>query len=197
MAYNNPANAAMPYLNQIPGMMEGYFNPYISSGQNAMGMLQGQYGNLINDPNAMIAKWGAGYQQSPGYQFQVDQATKAANRAGAAGGMLGSPMEQQQLSGTINNLANQDFQQYLQNVMGAYGLGLSGEQNINQMGFNASDDLARSLAENMQNQAQLAYSGQQNQNQYDQYRNQQRQGWWGAGLGAVSSALPWVAGMFL
>ena len=68
---------------------------------------------MVNDPNALYSKFGQGFQQSPGYKFQVDQATNAANSAASAGGMLGTPAEQQQLAGTVGGLANQDFYNYM------------------------------------------------------------------------------------
>lgn len=153
----NPANAGMPYLNQI----SQYFQPYWNAGNQALGALQGQYGQLLNNPGAVMNRMGQGFQQSPGYQFQVNQALGAANRAGAAGGMAGSPMEQQNIAGTVNQMANQDYYNYLNHVTGLYGQGLQGEQGIAGMGLNAGEDLAQALM----SQAQMAYSGMANQNQ--------------------------------
>lgn len=163
--YKNPSDAAMPYLNQIPGMMGQYYNPYINTGMQDMGMLQGQYSNLIGDPGSMLAKFGSGFQQSPGYKYQVDQATQAANNSAAAGGMTGSPASQKFIANQVSGIANQDYNNYLQNVMGLYGMGMSGLQQGNQMGYNASNELAQSLANNAQSQAGLAYAGQNTQNQ--------------------------------
>ena len=46
----NPANSAMPYLNQIPGIGHQYFDPYVQQGQQVAPNLQAQYGQLTNDP---------------------------------------------------------------------------------------------------------------------------------------------------
>lgn len=161
----NPADAAMGYLNQISGTMQPYYNPYITAGRNALGTLQGQYNTLLQDPTAMMRNIGKTFQQSPGYQFQVNQALNAANRAAAAGGMAGSPMEQQNIASTVNDLANQDYYHYLNAGLGQYGQGLSGMGGINQMGFQASDELAKNLAQVLMSQANAAYSGQANENQ--------------------------------
>jgi len=32
-SYSNPADAAMPYLEQVPGYVDQYYNPYINMGQ--------------------------------------------------------------------------------------------------------------------------------------------------------------------
>lgn len=161
----NPADAAMPYLNQIPGMMQGYYSPYINNGMQDMGMLQGQYNTLINDPGSLMKSIGAGFQASPGYQYQVDQATQAANNSAAAGGMVGSPAAQKFIANQVNGLASQDYNNYMNQALGLYGMGMNGLQQGNQMGYNASNSLAEALAQNSMNQANLAYQGQINQNQ--------------------------------
>lgn len=191
--YQNPADTAMPYMNQIPGELQQYFNPYIQAGNNALPVLQGQYGSLLgqlpglqsqygmlmNNPGAVMNKIGQGFQQSPGYQFQVNQALGAANRAAAAGGMLGSPMEQQTIAGRVNGLANQDYYNYLnhglslyntglQGSANLYGAGLSGEGNLARMGYGAASNLGEDLASALMSQSQLAYAGATNQNEAQQ-----------------------------
>lgn len=183
----NPANSAMPYYNQIPGMLQNAYNPWIQGGMQDYGMYQGQLGQLINDPAGKMNSFGKTFQQSPGYQFQVDQSLGAANRAAAAGGMAGSPAEQQSIAGTVNNLANQDYYNYLNHVTGMYGQGMSGLNDMSRMGFQASNSLADSLAASMMNQGNLAYSGQMNQ-------NQSNQGMWGGlfgmlGQGAIAAMM--------
>ena len=38
---SNPANAAMPYLNQISPLLQQYLSPYINQGQSAYGVMSG------------------------------------------------------------------------------------------------------------------------------------------------------------
>lgn len=174
---SNPANAAMPYMNQIPGMLQGGYNPFIQAGLGALPTLQQQYGQLMN-PN-FINQMGKGFQQSPGYQFGINQATNAANRAAAAGGMVGSPQEQQNLAGTVTGMANQDYYNWLNHAMGAYSQGLQGEQGLYNTGFNAQNAMSQQMMDAMMSQANLAYAGQANQNQMNQ-------GLFGAALGWLS-----------
>jgi hypothetical protein len=178
--YPNPADSAMQYFNQIPGTMSPYYQPYINSGQNALNTLNTQYSNSVNDPTGEMNNIGRGYQQSPGYQYQVDQATGAANRAAAAGGMVGSPAEQQTLAGNINQMANQDYYGYVDRGMQNYNAGIQGFQGLNTQGYNASNELAQSLAAALMSQGQLAYAGQANQ-------NMQQGGNQGAAMGMVTS----------
>lgn len=161
----NPADAGMPYLNQALQQLPGYFQSYINAGNSALPQLQQQYGQLLNNPGAVMGKIGSGFQQSPGYQFQVNQSLGAANRASAAGGMAGSPMEQQNIAGTVNGLANQDYYNYLNHGMSMYGMGLQGMGDLAHMGYGASSNLGEDMTNAMMSQANLAYAGQANQNQ--------------------------------
>jgi hypothetical protein len=120
---------------------------------------------MMNDPSGLMNKFGQGYKQSPGYQFQVNQATGAANNAASAGGMLGSPMHQQNTANMVNNLANQDYNQYLSHALGLYGQGLAGQQGIYNTGAQVSGNLGENLSNSLMNQGNLAYSNSMNQNQ--------------------------------
>jgi gas vesicle protein len=173
------------YLAQMQPSIDRYLQPYIGAGHNAMGTVQGQYGDLLNNPGDMLSKMGAGYQQSPGYQYNVDQMTKAANNAAAAGGYIGSPQQQEYMAKQIGGLANQDYNQYLNNVMGLYGQGLQGMGNINQMGFQASGMANQTLSDMLKAQAQLAYADAMNK------ANSQSSGFGGllGGVGKVIGGL--------
>lgn len=161
----DPYAAGQQYLGQIPGDIGNSLNPYIQQGRDAMGPYQQHLAQMMNDPSGFVNALGKNYQQSPGYQFQVNQATQAANRAAAAGGGLGSESEQVGLAGTVNNLANQDYQKYLENAMGAYNTGLQGYGGLEQQGFGASEDYAAAMRAYHEQQAQQAEAQVQNQNQ--------------------------------
>lgn len=163
--FKNPSKKAMPYLNQVPGTITPYYQPYVNAGQQALPQLSNMYNQMMTNPNEIINRLGAGYQQSPGYQWRLGQGEQAINNASAAGGMLGTPMHQQQAGELASNLANQDYDQYLQHVLGLLGGGVSGLQGMSQLGYGASSDLATSLGQNLMNQANLQYAGQANRNQ--------------------------------
>lgn len=190
-AYQNPADAAQPYFSQIPSTITPYFQPYINAGQQALsslggqyknllgnyGNLQGTYGQMATDPAAVMGHVASGYQESPGYQFQMQQGMGAeANRADA-GGYAGTPQDQQQSAYIAEQLANQDFYNYLSHALGIGKAGLEGEQGlyneglhgaegINKMGYGASSDLASGLAQALTQQGNLAYAGAANQDQH-------------------------------
>jgi len=161
----DPSKSAGKYLDQIPGQTGKYFDPFIGRGNRAGDILEGQYGNLLNDPSGMLNKIGQGYQQSPGFKFALQQAMQGAGHAAAAGGMAGSPQHEQQSMGLATNLANQDYNSWLQNALGLYGQGLSGEQNMYGVGFDASKSQADQIAQALAARSQLDYASRANRNQ--------------------------------
>lgn len=162
---SNPANAAMPYYNQIPGQTSPYFNPYIQAGQNALPGLQEQFNKLINNPGNRLNEIGQNFQQSPGFKFAMDQALQAAGNASAAGGMAGSPQHEQQSMELARNLANQDYYNWLSGATGLYSKGLEGQQGLAAGGLEAGKSLADMIAQTLAQQGNLAFQGQQQQNQ--------------------------------
>lgn len=162
--FTNPAHAAMPYFDQIEGRISPYYNPYVSAGAKSLPELQKIYAEMYGDPSAFMKKIGAGFKESPGYQYNVDQATKAANAAAAASGMLGTPAEQAELAKTVHGLADQDFNTYMDRALGVHGRGVGGLENINNMGYRASDTMANNIANILAQKGNLAYSGAANQN---------------------------------
>lgn len=157
---NNPYSAELKEMEGIPK----YFDP-----------VEKQYASLMADPGAVMSKFGEGFDQSPGYGFQKQQATEAANQAAAAGGMVGSPAEQQQLAKTVTGLSNQDYYNYINHVMSLYGQGLSGSKGV-----------AEDLSELAESEAQMrgAQSG---------FGNQRA----GGIAGGIGSGIGALAGHFL
>lgn len=183
---SNPADKAMPYLQQVPGTVSPYYQPYINTGNQASSTLQNQYSNLVNNPGGTLNNMGQSFNQSPGYQFQLQQAMYGANNAQAAGGMAGSPQNVQQNETLSSNLANQDYYNWLNHAMGLYGQGLSGEQSLYNTGYGASDQLAKELSRNLYSEAGMQYAGQAS-------KNASSQGLLGGLLGAGSN----LGGMYM
>lgn len=161
----NPAQAGMPYLQQIPGELSPMFEPYIHAGQQELGPLGRAYQNLMQHPGQLESRLGQGFRASPGYQYNVNQALEAANRAAAAGGMAGSPAEQEAITRQAHGLADQDYGNYMNRMLGMYGQGLQGMQGLARMGLGAGQEYGTDLGNLGMTEAQLAYAGQQQQNQ--------------------------------
>lgn len=180
----DPAGAANQYLNQIPGAVSPYYQPYMQAGTQALGNLQGQYSNLLSDPGGMLNKMGMSYHQSPGFQFALQQAMQGAGHSAAAGGMAGSPMAQQQSQQIGTQLGNQDYYNWLDKARSMYGAGLQGEQGMAGGGLEAGTNMARLIQAQMGMQAALAY-------QQAQAKNKAQGDIWGdigGGLGAIAGA---------
>lgn len=163
--WDNPAEAAMPYLEQIKGTITPYFDPYIQAGQTSLDYLTPYFQKLAEDPASFLNQLGTQFQASPGYSYNIDQATKAANAAAAAGGMVGSPAEQQALATVTSGLASQDYNNWMNNVLRLLSTGAGGMQGISNTGFQAASSLAENLANALMSQAALSYSGTMAQNQ--------------------------------
>lgn len=162
---SDPYEEAFKYMQMIEPMLKEYYDPYIEYGQRAMPTLEEQYAMLLGDPGALYADLGAGFETSPGYEFALEQALGAGTSAMGASGMLGTPAHQQQNMGYAEGLAAQDYQNYMNQMMNMYGMGLSGTQGQLQTGYGASTGLANQLAGVYGSQANLGMSQAASQNQ--------------------------------
>lgn len=186
----NPADSAMPYLDQIPGQTNQYYQPYFQAGQQVLPhlqseynslsrgrpQLQNQYESLINNPGSRLNEIGANFHESPGFQFALQQALEGANHAAAAGGMAGSPENQQHNIEVGTQLGNQEYNDWMHKALGLYGTGLQGEEGLYNtglqgqqrfagMGQQAGNSLGDMIAQTLAQQGNLAFQGQRQQNQ--------------------------------
>lgn len=179
----NPADAGMPYLDQIPGATQPYYQPYIDQGRQAGKNLTGQYDQMTQNPGEFYNNLGKGYKESPGYQFKLQQALQSANNASAAGGMAGSAQHQQFATQIGNDVANQDYQEYINHMMNIFGQGQQGQQKFQEQGFNASQGYGNIVGDTLGRKAQLGYEGQAS-------RNANQSGLFGNIAGVASSFIP-------
>jgi hypothetical protein len=161
----SPYDEASRIYGQIPGATQPFFQPYIDAGRSAMGDLQGQYGQLTGQTGDVYNRLAGGYQESPGYKRQLEQAMGGVNRAAAAGGMLGTPAAQLQAADVGQNVASRDFGDYMNRVQSLYGMGLGGLGEINKMGYGASTNYADMLGNIMAQQGGTSALSQALQNQ--------------------------------
>lgn len=160
----DPSKGSMKYLNQIPGTITPYYQPYIDMGNRNMQWHDDATQQMLNDPTGLYNKFASGYSQSPGYNYNMDQSLQAAKNIGAASGQAGSPAMQQWIMQQSSGLASQDFNNYMGDVMGLYGQGYGGAGQATNLGYQASSGLADDLASNLMNQSSLSYSGAANKN---------------------------------
>ena len=180
--WKNPADSADQYYDQIPDYLKQYLGPMINNGSSQYPGLNNQYSSLMNDPGGRINQIGQSYHQSPGFQFAMQQALQGANHAAAAGGMAGSPEHEQQNMTLATNLANQDYNSWMQNALGQYDVGLQGSQGLYNTGAQASMGMGEDMANVLLNRSKLAYAGQNAENQHEGNA-------WGSIFGAVGTGL--------
>ena len=118
-AQSNAAQQQLDFNKQIYTDQTKNFAPWLQSGQQGM-----QAYNSLLGLGAAPAGF-TGYQQSPGYQFQLAQGLDAAKSAAAAHGGLGNGSTLQALNNYGQGMANQDYQTYLNRLQGVSAAGQS------------------------------------------------------------------------
>jgi hypothetical protein len=151
-ARKDPFEDANKYMEQIPGIGRQYYNPYINSGSRAGSMLEDQYGKLMK-PTSFIDDIMKNFKMSEGAKYQKDTLGRDINATAAAGGFAGTPEHQQEYGEMSDKIMSGDMQQYLQNALGVYGMGLTGEQDMYGKGYDASSRLADMIAGTLGSQA--------------------------------------------
>lgn len=96
--------------------------PFTAAGVNALAPAQSLLG--LNGQDAASAAM-ANFQQSPGYQYQLDQGVRAVQNSAAAQGMLHSGATLKAIQDRGTQLANADFGTYYNRLMGLVQSGQS------------------------------------------------------------------------
>ena len=103
-----------------------------------------------------IAQATQAFQNTPGYQFQLQQGTQNVDRNQAAAGMLGSGNTDAAVSNYTTGLANQSWNQYLQNLQPYLGAAQGAAGGIG----NLFSQLGQGINQNINTQGQAAYGTQ-------------------------------------
>lgn len=167
----NPADAARPYLNQIPGIGHENYDPYIKEGREASQMTGEEYQRLLQDPTGFVNQIMGSYKPSEGYNFKKNELSRELSNTAAAGGFAGTQYDESNRGKLIESLLSQDMQQYLRNILGVHGTGLEGKEIQAGRGYDASANLADYLGNNLSQQGGLAYQGRAYQNTARQNRD--------------------------
>ena len=139
------------------------------SNQNAMNDGRFQTGGIANSPagqtsNATSA-WGGqmtqgvGFQQTPGYQFQVQQANDAVQNRLAALGMAGSGDAMKALATTTSGLANQEYGNYLNRLASMAGMGQTQTSQNNAAAMGAAGNMSNIAMQGGNQQASSIMQG--------------------------------------
>jgi hypothetical protein len=136
------------------------YAPWREVGANALGKLASMYG--VQGPSSVSGAMSGtgtaapqpygGFETSPGYQFRVDEATKAIERSAAARGALRSGATMDALQRRVQGVATSEYENYANRLAALAGVGenanagsasaganyASGTQKVAQMTGNAA-----------------------------------------------------------
>lgn len=103
--------------------------------------------SAIPSPQNMQMTPRKGFQETPGYQFQIEQGEKGVLNNMAALGMKNSGAALKALTRFRTGLANQEYGNYMNRLAGAAGMGQSQVNTTNQMTQNAAQGIASSYGD--------------------------------------------------
>jgi hypothetical protein len=132
--------------------------PYQQNYQQAQGGVQQLMNALGLGGAAGNAAATQGFQNNPGYQFQLQQGIQNVDRNQAASGMLGSGNTDAAVANYSSGLANQGWQQYLNQLQPFLGATQNAAQGIGGL----FSQLGQGINQNINTQGQAAYGTQQN-----------------------------------
>jgi len=122
-AQQNAANQAIQQTEQNYQRTAGNLNPYITSGQNALGTM-----NALNSGDY------SSFKASPDYQFSLSQGLQGLDRSAAARGSLYSGGHSADILGYAQGLASQNYNGYYNRLAGLAGMGSSAAANLGSVG---------------------------------------------------------------
>ena len=129
-----------------------YLEPYYQEGTKMLPQYASTLTNLTAHPTQLENQIMGSYTMSPSAQYQTHLLNQSMANQAAAGGQLGTPNEQIALANQTQGIVSKDQQQYYNNAMKPYQMGLQGQQYITGMGMKAGEgmgaqqDLAAGLA---------------------------------------------------
>ncbi len=153
-AAEDAANASKSATAQAIGQQNLNYNrtqqnlqPYINSGTGA-----------LNGLNQLAAGDYSGFQNSPDYQFSLQQGLQGLDRSAAARGNLFSGGQQADILNYSQGLAGQQLGNYRNFLTGLAGSGQSAATNLGSIGAGQAGAIGNYLMGNAQNQANAGYN---------------------------------------
>lgn len=129
------------------GNIGSLYTPQTTLGNGAFNTLGSTLGT-----NGQPADY-SNFLNMPGYQFAVQQGTQAIQRAAAANGSAYTPNTLNAVGQYVTGTAMQDYNTYVQQLMGAAGFGQSANQGLTSAFLNTGGNISQLQANTGQNQA--------------------------------------------
>ena len=83
-----------------------------------------------------------GFTTSPGYQFRIDEATKAIERSAAARGALASGATMKSINNSVQGVASDEYGNYVNGLMSIAGLGQTATSGTASAGTSAANSIS-------------------------------------------------------
>lgn len=138
---------------------QSYLKPYSEYGQRAYGDISSAMKSLL-DPTRLQAKWTQSYEESPSAKQAEALAQQHGLDAASGLGLMGSSSALDAIQSGTSNIALNDRQNYLSDLMNKYLAGAGIGQNIYSAGAGAANTMGQNAMSMGQSTAQTAY-GQQ------------------------------------
>lgn len=130
------ANGANAGLQSMFNTVNSQAQPYMQAGSNAIGQLDSNMGHF-NQPFTMSQ-----FQQSPGYQFSLQQGQQGIQNAGAAQGGLVSGAQMAALNNYSQNMANNEYQNAFNNYTTQTQNSYNNLMGVSQLGAGMNSSMA-------------------------------------------------------
>lgn len=137
--FGNSGSGYDEYMKWLKHAQQGQ-QPYSDAGQGALGNYQ-SWLDAQKNPSQFINDQMKNYQTSDYAQNLQQQSMRAGQNAASAAGLGGSTPLFQQLQSNAGQIASQDQNQWLQNVLGINSQYGQGQQNLISGGQNAQNSL--------------------------------------------------------
>ena len=151
-----PYDKAMEQYQQWANKAQGTQQPFLDAGTGAIGNYQ-DWLEKQKDPTKFINDTMGQYSESPYAQYMQKQSLRAGQNAASASGMSGSTPLMQQMQQNAGNIASQDQNQWLQNVLGINTQYGQGQNNLMTGGQNAANSLTNMYNNMGQQMGEAAY----------------------------------------
>jgi len=124
-----PYQAAQDQMTQYYNQAQQGMQPYMQQGQQAGQQLGGAMQKLM-DPAALQNEWTQGYEMSPQAKQAQQMASQQGLDAASSMGLMGSQPALQAIQGGASQIALNDRQRYLDDLMGKYQAGIGVGENM-------------------------------------------------------------------
>lgn len=145
-----PYQAAQDQMTQYYNQAQQGMQPYMQQGQQAGQQLGGAMQKLM-DPAALQSEWTQGYEMSPQAQQAQQMASQQGLDAASSMGLMGSQPALQAIQSGSSQIALNDRQNYLNDLMNKYQAGIGVGQNMYGTGAgmaNQSGQMGMQMGEN-------------------------------------------------